>query len=152
MKMAKSLSLYIGIIVLLATSCIDRNMPLKYDYHFSVVDSNGINLVGDTINRKKYYLDSIKCYSADGNNILADDFPPRRYLSGNSLVGYIFGVSITTNSKQNFILKYSESSIEKDTIMVNYGKNNVNVYRNNQLILNKEDISQTTEIHFKIIK
>jgi len=33
-----------------------------------------------------------------------------------------------------------------------YGKDNVLVKRNSQSILNKNNISQTTEIHFDIIK
>lgn len=140
----------LNILILFSTSCIDRNMPLKYEYNFSIVDSNGVNLVGDTINRKRYDLDSIKCYSADGNYSLIEDFPPLRYLDG--LDGYIFGVPTRANLTHEYIIKYNGSSFEKDTIRVNYGKNDINVHRNNQLIFQKEDISQTTEIHFKIIK
>lgn len=150
MKPIKSLLLIIYLIFFIIVSgCTDRGMPAKYTYSFSIVDSSGINIVGDTSNRKIYYLDSIKFYTIDGT-IIQNKFPT--YIDGNGVDGYSYGVITLLNSNETYIIKYNNIIFYNDTISVRYGKHNVNIYRNNELIFNKEDISQTTEIHFNIIK
>lgn len=152
MKKMKILLYLLTMVSLAIIGCQERGMGnrIRYTYSFLIVDSANNNLVGDTTYRKRYYLDSIKFYSADGSNILSTNFPQTIY--GNGLSGYIYKANAQSNFNQKFIIRYNPMALEDDTIYVVYGKDNIIVNRNNQLIFNKNNISQSTDITFQIIK
>jgi len=144
--MKKLLPILILLSIIFLISCQERGQPVKYCYSFSIVDSFGQNLIGDTINLRRYRADSIGFYALDGTQ--RTNYP---YLT-NGVDGYICGAFTTTNSNDKFIIKYNANISLNDTINVIYGNRNVNIYKSNQLLFNKNNISQTTEIHFDIIK
>ena len=147
--MKKLLPILILLSITFLMGCQEKGQPAPYIYSFSIVDSiGGQNLVGDSVIIRRYHIDSVKFYSADGS-ILRTNFPKHIRINNE---GYEYGVTTGTNSSDNFLIKYNNQVSENDTINVIYGEHNVNIYRNNQLIFNKEDISQTTKVHFNIIK
>ncbi len=129
--------------------CQEIGQPVPYCYTFSIVDSVGVNLVGDKINLNRFTLDSIKFYPVHG-------LMPTRPPFYSFINGYVYGVCNKTNSNHIFndifIIRYNSLPQENDTINVNYSEANVSINRNNQLIFTKNNISQTTDIFFKIIK
>ncbi|MFN8282932.1 MAG: hypothetical protein U0U67_06935 [Chitinophagales bacterium] len=151
MKTVKALYLFISIcIITLFWACQEKGMSnrIRYTYSFSIVDSNYNNLVGDTQHPNRYYQDSIKFYSKNGS-VLRTNFPNNVQIGSS---GYIYGVISQSNTIDEYIIKYNSNIIENDTLSIMYGNDNVLVKRNSQSILNKNNISQTTEIHFDIIK
>lgn len=147
------LTLFFGLLFTVSCGTIDK-FPLKYNYHFSIVDSIGNNLVGDSNNTRRYNISELKFYSADGT-ILRTGFPQTVEmitLGGIYFAGYKFGVRTTTNSNDSFLIKYNSLISNHDVINVVYGKDNINVFQNRVLIYHKENISQTTEIYFNIVK
>jgi hypothetical protein len=157
--MKKLLPILLPLSLILILSCQEREQPVPYFYSFSIVDSvNGENLIGDSTNTNRYNIDSIKFLRIIGNNVSE---PSSEYynLENNPISGYKFIIRTSispkgTGIKSNvtYLIKYNNNVAENDTLNTIYGINTINVYRNNELIYNNENISQTTEIHFNIIK
>lgn len=129
--------------------CQERGMDKGFSCVFYIKDSIGNNLVGDSITPNRYFVDSIKC-SFNLNGQVYDT--SRNYISfGKDFYkGYAFFVPINYNTTINYLLVYN--SIEKDTCKVIYGKDNINVYQNKQLIFSKYNLSRVPPVEFNIIK
>ena len=125
----------------MSISCIDRNMPGNYPYTFSILDSSYNNLVGDSVNVNRYDIDSMYIY----HRKLKDFFQIE-----NTTGVYVFKGYHRENSKSDYVISYN--SVEKDSVIVDQKSNYIKIYLNAELIYEKDHISQTTDIHFNILK
>lgn len=145
----RRIKLIITFYILILISCQEsRNQPIRYWYSFSMVDSSGNNLIGDSEHSRRFYIDSIRFYSVDGS--LRTNFPQQ--INGSSLTGYTYTVYTQANLADNFIINYNANALNNDTMNIIYGLDNIKVNRNNYLMYYKENISQTTDVTFKILK
>jgi len=146
--MKKLLPILILLSIAFIIGCQERGQPARFSYHFWIKDSTGINLVGDSIDLNRYFVDSVIYFNINGN--IVDSNRNELLATKDFYKGYYFGAGISTNTDRSYVLKYN--SIEKDTLRVVYGKDNINVFQNNQLIFSKYNLSQVPPVEFNIIK
>lgn len=148
MKNFKFFFLFFMASAITGTSCQEKGMPAKIPYVFKIVDSAGNNLVGDSTHLNRYNIDSIRSYIILGTFV--DTSSTGFYINKNYSSGYYFEGVTDKNFDAHFLLKYN--SVEEDTIRVVYGKDNINVFQNNQLIFSKYNLSQVPAVEFNILK
>lgn len=129
--------------------CQERGMKRPFSYVFWIKDSVGVNLVGDSSNPNRYFADSIK-YNYILNGVVMDTLENKLNIYYNYYKGYFLSSLISTNKKIIALLTYNKN--ERDTIRLVYGKDNINVYKNNILIFSKYNLSQVPPVEFNIIK
>ncbi|MCC7534099.1 MAG: hypothetical protein IT246_09180 [Bacteroidia bacterium] len=128
--------------------CQERGQPAKIPYIFWIKDSTGNNLVGDSVAPKRYNVDSIKSTIIFRNNQISNS--GSFHISKDYYKGYFFEGGTDINFVTRYLLIYN--SFDSDTISVAYGKDNINVYKNNTLIFSKYNLSQVPPVEFNIIK
>ena len=147
MKKIKIFHYLFIILIVTVIGCQERGMPAKIPYVFWIKDMNGNNLVGDSINPNRYNIDSIRYFNIMGNII---DSTKNEFRINKNISGYYFDGATTINSNITYKLLYNKN--EADTIRIAYGKDNINVYQNNQLIFSKYNLSQVPPVEFNIIR
>ena len=144
--MKKLLPILILLSITFLMGCQEKGQPAKIPYVFRIIDSTGNNLVGDSTHPNRYNVDSIKSYYRLGTVYKSGGF----LINKNYYSGYYFEGVTDKNFDAHFLLKYN--SLEGDSIRVLYGKDNINVFQNNQLIFSKYNLSQVPPVEFNIIK
>ncbi|HNL83942.1 MAG TPA: hypothetical protein PKO18_01820 [Chitinophagales bacterium] len=147
--MRKVIQLIIPLLIYLQIGCQEKGMERPFSYVFWIKDILGNNLLGDSSNPNRYHIDSIR-YNYIIGGVVVDTMENELEINYSYYKGYFLSSLINTNTEITALLKYN--NIEKDTIQIIYGKDNIKVFQNSQLIFSKNNLSQIPPEEFNIIK
>jgi hypothetical protein len=136
----KSILSFISFLVV--CSCQEHKRPPFYCLEVFVVDSNNNNLIGGQGHLNRYMIDSMYI---DSQPLFDNNYAVRRPDSN-----YYFSFCAYRNQVIKYRLKYN--SQESDSIRYVLGSTFIQVFQNNNIILDTSNLSSDNGINVHIIK